>query len=622
LSLPVLALGALGVVYGDLGTSPLYALKECFSEREGITPTPENVLGLLSLIFWTLALVVVVKYINVVLRADNRGEGGILSLMALAVHQDAGPAELWSRRGIVVGLGLFGASLLLADGMITPAISVLSAVEGLEVATPIFTPYIIPITLVILVALFMIQKHGTGFMGSLFGPAMLVWFLAIGLLGAFWIAREPVVLTAVNPLLAIKFFIGHGMHGFLVLGAVVLCITGTEALYADLGHFGRHPIRLAWYALVWPALVLNYLGQGAVVIHMGAPAATNPFYMLATGWMQYPLVVIATAATVIASQALISGAFSLAQQAAQLGYSPRLTVVHTSRHAMGQIYVPEINAWLMVACCGLVLAFRRSTNLAAAYGIAVMGTMTITSLLLFGVARRRWGWSLPKAGGMTLAFLAIDLLFFSSNFTKLFHGGWFPLAVALVFFTIMSTWKRGRSLLWARLSKVMLPLNTFLESLATGQKPVRVPGTAVFMSSNPDGTPVVLMHHYKHNKVLHERIILLSVTTVEVPTIPARERVRVRELGHGFYQIRAHYGFMQTPSVKDIFRCCEAELKIDVPQTSFYLGRETLITTNKPGMSPWRKTLFAVLSRNARSAVAYFDIPPNRVVELGTQIEL
>ncbi len=618
-----LSLGALGIVYGDIGTSPLYALKECFVSRDGVTPEPQNVLGLLSLFFWTLTLVVVIKYINFVLRADNRGEGGILSLMALAVPPHAGRAALWSRRGIAIGLGLFGASLLFADGMITPAISVLSAVEGLEVESSFFAPYVIPITLVILIGLFMVQRHGTGFIGGLFGPAMIVWFVTIGTLGIIWIVREPIVLTAINPLYAIKFFLTHGFHGFLILGAVVLCITGTEALYADLGHFGRNPIRLAWYSLVFPALLLNYFGQGGIVIRMGAEAAKNPFYMLGMGWMHYPLVIIATIATVIASQALISGAFSLTQQATQLGYSPRVTVVHTSRKTIGQIYVPEVNTWLMIACCGLVLAFQRSTNLAAAYGIAVMGTMTITSLLFFEVARRQWGWSRKKAGSLTAGFLVIDIIFLFSNITKLFHGGWFPIVVALMFFAVMSTWKTGRALVGARLAKVCLPLNTFLESLARGQKPVRVPGTAVFMSSNPDGTPVVLMHHFKHNKVLHERVVLLSVATEEVPTVPARDRVKVRDLGQGFFQVTAFYGFMQAPSVKDVFHACEsADLKVDPMQASFYLGRETLLVTRRPGMSPWRKKLFSVLSRNALSAVAYFDIAPNRVVELGTQIEL
>jgi len=611
------------VVYGDIGTSPLYALRECFGPLFGVEADPRNVLGLLSLFFWSLTLVVVGKYIGFVLRADNRGEGGILSLMALAVPQTVRPANLLSKAGIAIGLGLFGASLLFAEGLITPAISVLSAVEGLEVSAPTLKPFIVPITLAILVALFMVQKHGTGFVGAMFGPVMLLWFGAIAALGLRWIVREPAVLTAVYPWYAVRHLIEHGWHGFLVLGAVVLCFTGTEALYADLGHFGRNPIRLTWYLVVFPALLLNYFGQGAAVIHTQGAAASNPFYALATGSLHYPLVTIATLATVIASQALISGAFSLARQAVQLGYCPRLTVVHTSSRTIGQIYIPEINAILMVACCGLVLAFRTSSRLAAAYGVAVVSTMTLTSLLFLLMARRHWGWSPLKAAGLTAVFLTVDLTFLVANLTKLFSGGWFPLVVAMGVFGLMTTWKRGRSLLAASLAKARLPLDIFLRNLAAGKQPVRVPGTAVFMTSDPTGTPVVLMHHFKHNKVLHERVILLSVSTEEVPTVPPSSRVQVQDLGLGFFQVNAFYGYMQTPSVADILRCCEpAGLKVDLAEVSFYLGRETLIRTRKPGMSQWRKTLFAVMSRNAISAVAYFGIPPNRVVELGAQIEL
>lgn len=621
--LAVLSLGALGVVYGDIGTSPLYALRECLHPLFGVQAEPRNVFGLLSLFFWSLTLVVVVKYIGFVLRADNRGEGGILSLMSLAVPQAARPTKLLTKAGIAIGLGLFGSALLFAEGLITPAISVLSAIEGLEVASPAFGRLVVPLTLVILVALFMVQKHGTGFVGAMFGPTMLVWFATIGALGLWWIAKEPVVLMAVNPWYAVRHLIEHGWHGFLVLGAVVLCITGTEALYADLGHFGRTPIRLAWYVVVFPALLLNYFGQGAVVIRMSGAAAVNPFYAMATGYLHYPLVVIATLAAIIASQALISGAFSLARQAVQLGYCPRLTVVHTSSRRIGQIYVPEVNGTLMIACCGLVLAFGTSSRLAAAYGVAVVSTMTLTSLLFLLMAQRHWGWSLPKAAGLTAAFLTIDLTFLIPNLTKLRHGGWFPLVVAVGVFGLMTTWKRGRSLLGEFLAKARLPLNVFLQSLAGEKQPVRVSGTAVFMTSDPTGTPIVLMHHFKHNKVLHERVILLSVSTKEVPTVPPSERVQVQDLGQGFFQIRASYGYMQTPTVADIFRCCEpAGLEADPAQVSFYLGKETLITTRKPGMSQWRKTLFSLMSRNAISAVAYFGIPPNRVVEMGTQIEL
>lgn len=619
-----LAIGALGVVYGDIGTSPLYAFKECL--LHGVAPVRENVLGLLSLFVWSLTLVVVVKYIIFVMRADNQGEGGILALLALVTPRDKPERKTWPR-ALIVGLGLFGAALLFADGMITPAITVLSAIEGLEVATHKLELFVAPITALILIIVFLFQKRGTAGIASVFGPAMLVWFISITMAGIPWIFTEPSVLYAIAPWHAVRFFVHHGVQGFLVLGAVVLCITGAEALYADMGHFGRKPIRRAWFAVAFPALLVNYFGQGAMVLHNpptinshGTPF--NPFYSLVSGPAMYPMLIIATIASVIASQALISGAFSLAQQAVQLGYSPRLTIRHTSSETRGQIYVPEINSILMVACVALVLTFRKSTNLAAAYGIAVMGTMTITSLLLFAVMRRRWGWSLARAGGLTALFLAIDLTFLLSNITKIRHGGWFPLVVAGAMFVILATWKTGRARLSQTLRESTLPFDKFLSSLDR-EMPTRVPGTAVFMTSNPDGTPIVLMHHFKHNKVLHERTVLLCVVSEEVPEVPAEARVTVRDRGRGFYQVVAHYGFMQTPSISEIFRACgKKNLKLHPREASFYLGRETLIITARPGMARWRKSLFAVLSRNARSATAYFDIPPNRVVELGAQIEL
>jgi KUP system potassium uptake protein len=619
-----MSLGALGVVYGDIGTSPLYAFRESFVPPFGVAKTPENVLGLLSLFFWALTLVVGVKYLIFVMRADNQGEGGILALLALVAPKDK-PERKTRARALLVGLGLFGAALLAADGMITPTITVLGAIEGLEVATSHLEPFVEWIAIAILVGLFLVQRHGTGRIAAVFGPAMLVWFLCISAVAAPWIVREPRVLTAFNPWHAVVFFQHNHLHGVLVLGAVVLCVTGTEALYADMGHFGKQPIRLAWFAVAFPALLTNYFGQGAYVLAHAAGDARgpfNPFYALAGDILLYPMVIIATVAAIIASQALISGAFSLAQQAVHMGYSPRLTVVHTSSKTRGQIYVPRINTALMIACVVLVLGFQRSTHLAAAYGIAVMGTMTITSILLFVVMRRRWRWSLARAGALTALFVAVDLTFFSANIDKIWHGGWFPLVVAAGVFTIMSTWKAGRERLYRSLREATLPLDKFLSSVER-DPPHRVPGTAVFMTSNPEGTPVVLMHHFKHNKVLHERVVLLCAVSEDVPEVPADQRVTIRDRGQGFFQAIARYGFMQTPNIAEIFRACTKKgLKLHPREASFYLGRETLIITDKPGMARWRKILFEFQSRNARSATAYFDIPPNRVVELGTQIEL
>ncbi len=620
-----LSLGALGVVYGDIGTSPLYAVKECFLPPHGVPFGLDNVLGILSLIFWSLSLIVVVKYLTFVMRADNHGDGGILALLALVTEGRAAPmrGETGARRRIVlVSLGLFGAALLFADGMITPAISVLSAVEGLEVATPFFRPVVVPITVVILFVLFLVQKRGTAGIGAVFGPAMLVWFGAIAAAGVPAILRTPQVLAALDPRYAVRFFVHNGLHGFLILGAVVLCFTGSEALYADMGHFGRRPIRLAWFTLVFPALLLNYFGQGALILERGEQVLANPFYALAPGPMLLPLVVVATAATVIASQALISGAFSLAQQAVQLGFSPRLTIVHTSEEARGQIYVPEINKILMVACITLVLVFRQSTNLAAAYGIAVMGTMVITTLLLYAVIRLHWGWPLWKTWSLVGLLLSAEVPFLLANSNKILHGGWVPLAVGAVVFTLMVTWKRGRRELSAMLEKSSFPIDAFLVDLER-RKPHRVPGTAVFMTSSTGGTPPVLLHHFKHNKVLHEKVVLLTVRTEGVPRIDKRDHLEVTDLGQGFYRVLGHYGFMETANVPRLLARCERYgLQVAMNDVSYFLGRETLLRGGKSGMARWRKSLFAFLTNNARSPAAFFHLPPNRVVELGSQVEL
>jgi KUP system potassium uptake protein len=611
-----LALAALGVVYGDIGTSPLYAFRECFHGAYGTEPTRPDVLGVLSLFFWSLVLVIVVKYILFVMRANNEGEGGVLALLALVL----------SRRGTVsTGLvlaGLFGASLLYADGMLTPAISVISAVEGIENIEGLgagIEASVVPISIVILIALFLVQRRGTARVGAVFGPIVALWFVTIGGAGAYWIVQRPEVLEALSPHHALWFFARHSLSGFWVLGSVVLCITGGEALYADMGHFGRRPIMIAWFLAAFPALVLNYFGQGALVLDDPAHVEA-PFFRMFTPALTLPIVVLATAATVIASQALISGAFSLTRQAIQLGYLPRLEIRHTSSETEGQIYLPDVNRGLMIACIVAVLVFRSSSNMAAAYGIAVTGTMAITTVLFFVVARGWWGTA--RAALVAGAMLAIDLAFFGSNLHKLSSGGWIPLAVAAAVLSTMTIWKDGRSRVGKFLRDRSRPLDAFLDEI-DARDPHRVAGTAVFMTSTLGGTPPVLLHHYKHNKVLHEQVVLLSVVTEDVPTVPRSDRVVVERLREGFFRVTARYGFMQSPRVTEILRAChDAGLRTQPDTTSFYLGREKLVVTKNPGMSAWRKIVFAFLSRNSRAATDFFKLPPDRVVEMGMQLEL
>jgi KUP system potassium uptake protein len=615
-----LALGAIGVVYGDIGTSPLYALKECFHVLGHGSTSHDNVLGLLSLFFWSLTCVIVVKYLMFVLRADNHGEGGILALLALLLPKDMHGKKSFGLI-VLIMLGLFGAALLYGDGVITPAISVLSAVEGINVATRSFQHYVVPITCVILTGLFFMQSHGTHRVGRVFGPVMILWFLAISATGIRWIVKKPEILKAVNPMYAVEFFIAHGMHGFLILGSVVLCVTGGEALYADMGHFGRRPIRVAWFGLVFPALLLNYFGQGAYVLSEGAEAAREPFYGLLSGTsLVYPMVVLSTVAAIIASQALISGAFSITAQAVQLGYSPRVSIVHTSGEQEGQIYIPEVNALLWFTCLALVLALQTSSALASAYGIAVTGTMTITSLLFFAVMRHRWG--MFRTLLLVAFFLVFDLAFFGANIPKIGHGGWFPLALGAVIFTVMTTWKVGRNALFHYIVSKTMPLSQFMDEIKESP-PARVKGTGVFMTSNPDGAPPVLLHHVKHNKVLHEHVILLSIVTDRVPEVAPEDRIFAKDLGDGIHHVTARYGFMQTPSVREVLaRCAERDFATSVATATFYLGRETLLTDGHSGMMKWRKVLFAFLSRNARPATHFFGIPPDHVVEIGMQIQL
>ena len=614
-----LTLLALGVVYGDIGTSPLYAFRECFTQDHGITAGTANVYGVLSLIVWSLILVVSVKYIIFIMRADNRGEGGILALLALLLQQQRREADRW--RVSIIALGLIGAALLFGDGVITPAISVLSAVEGLEVMTPTLSHLVIPATVVILFALFMVQERGTERVGQIFGPVMAVWFLTIGGLGAAEVLREPRILAALAPWYAVHFLLTYGWRAFILLGAVVLAVTGGEALYADMGHFGKRPIRIAWFSLVLPALLLNYFGQGALVLRNPA-AAESPFYLLAPHVLLSPLIVLATLATVIASQALISGAFSLAQQSVQLGYMPRVLIVHTSKDAAGQIYVPEINRALMVMCLLVVLGFRSSTALSAAYGIAVTGTMAITTILFAILAHTRWHWGIARTLAFTTVFLVIDLAFFSANLLKIASGGWVPLAIATVVFTGMTTWHRGREILRGIHERERIPLPTLIEDIAR-HKIVRVPGTAVFMTPDEAGAPVVLLHHLKHNKVLHQQVILLTIAVREVPEVPEAERLQVTPLAEGFVRVQAQYGFMESPRVTEIIaRCAEQGVRAAPMETTYYLGRERLLPLGHAKLARWRKRIYIFLAHNARPATEFFGLPPNRVVEMGAQIAI
>src|SRR5882672_12533898 len=613
-----LTLTALGVVYGDIGTSPLYTIRACFYGIHGFPPTHENVLGVLSLILYALVIVISIKYIAVVMRADNQGEGGILALTALLPRRKDNKG---SATPLLVALGVFGASMLYGEGMITPAISVLGAIEGLQIATPLFEPYLVPIAVVILVVLFVFQQYGTHRVGGLFGPVMVVWFLTIAALGILWIARAPVVLTALNPIHAVIFFRAHGLPGFLVLGAVVLAVTGAEALYVDMGHFGKRPIRLAWFIIVFPSLVLNYFGQGALLLIDG-DAARQPFFLLAPAWALFPLVGIATAAAIIASQALISGAFSLTQQAVQLGYAPRLDIEHTSSHTMGQVYVPQVNWALMVSTILIVIGFGSSSALAAAYGIAVTMTMVITAALLHVIAVERWHWPRPLAFGVTAVFLTVDLTFFGANLLKLMQGGWLPILIGACIFTLMTTWKRGRRIVAERLTARAIPIEHFLTAI-TAAPPIRVPGTAVFMTAQPRGIPPALAHNLRHNKMLHEHVVLLTVATAQVPHVADDHRITVDPLGYGIFTVRLVYGFMEDPHVPGALHAAQAVgLDIDPDDITYFLGRETILVTGRRGMARWREKLFVVMTRNAVRATAFFRLPPERVVELGVQVEI
>ena len=610
-----LCLASLGIIYGDIGTSPLYAMRECFFGPHSVPVSEPNVLGVLSLIVWTLTLVVTCKYLLYILRADNDGEGGILALMSLVHSHSSG------KRRLVMGMGLFGAALLYGDGVLTPAISVLSAVEGLEVATPIFKPYVVAMTAAILTLLFFLQKKGTSGIGALFGPVMVAWFLSLGVLGAINIAQAPEVLWAINPTYAVRFFLENGLHGYFVLGAVFLVATGSEALYADLGHFSRRPILITWFLVAGPGLVLNYFGQGALLLR-SPEAAANPFYLMAPSWSLYPLVLLATLAAVIASQAVITGVFSLTRQAMQLGYAPRLAIIHTSSDQEGQIYVPAANWALWAATLTLVISFGSSSHLASAYGIAVSLTMVITTALAYFVSRRQWGWSAPAALAVTSLFLVLDFAFFGANIAKVGQGGWIPLVIALAVSLAFATWKKGVGIMRKKTEEGYLSIADFAKE-AAGSSIVRVPGQAIFLCSNPEATPGALLHNIKHNKVLHTRNYILAVASEQTPRVPAHKRLSITRLEADFAQIVIRYGFMESPDVlAALYQANENGLEIEPLTASYFVSANTIVRDMYSPLSPWRMKLFRLLHRNALNPTRFFRLPPNRVIEIGRQIQL
>ena len=610
-----LTIAALGVVYGDIGTSPLYALRECFFGAHAVAPTQENILGVLSLIVYSLLFVISAKYVAIVLRADNQGEGGILALTALL------PETLGRKSGrTLLFLGIFGAALLYGDGMITPAITVLGAVEGLTLVTSGLHSYVVPIAVVILIGIFSIQRHGTHRVGRFFGPVMAVWFGTLAVLGLMWTLQHPVVLTAFDPRYAVAFFLANGWHGLVVLGGVMLVVTGGEALYADMGHFGARPIRIAWFGLVMPALLLNYFGQGALLL-ADPTAASQPFFRLVPAWGLIPLVALSTLAAIIASQALISGAFSLTRQAVQLGFCPRLEITHTSRHEMGQVYVPYVNWFLMVCTIAIVIGFGSSTALAAAYGIAVTMTMAMTTILLHAVMIGRWQWPAWIAHTVAGSFLVVELAFLFANVPKIINGGWLPIVIGAVLFTLMTTWKAGRQIVATRIFSRTEPLEAFVARIPV-TAPARVPGTAVFMTAQTKGTPPALAHNLRYNRVLHERVVTLMVSTATIPHVPAEDRISINDMGRGMWDVAIRYGFMEDPDVPQGLRDAVQKGLVVDDDLTYFLGRETLLVTRRPGMALWRERLFVLMSRNAVRAVTFFRLPPERVVELGIQLEL